>query len=127
MTDLTAMWEALAQYQPYADADGHGESWRKMCEERTEKAARAAVDAARAKAAWEAATAAWEATESTLQLHNSIKRIEAAIDALKAQRQPLTGKAIIAAYDNMELSGKLSAFIEGARYAEQAHGIGGDK
>jgi len=48
-------------------------------------------------------------------------------DALKAQRQPLTGKAIIAAYDNMELSGKLSAFIEGARYAEQAHNIGGDK
>ena len=48
-------------------------------------------------------------------------------DALQAQRQPLTGKAIIDAYDNMEFSGKLSAFIEGARYAEQAHGIGGDK
>jgi hypothetical protein len=79
------MWAALEKYQPYADADGHGKSWRVMCEERTQKAARAAVDAARAKAAWEAATAAWEATESTLQLHNLIKRIETAIK----EREPM--------------------------------------
>ena len=79
MTDLNAMWDALARYQQFADADGHGDSWRVMCEERTAKAAVAAVDAARAKAAWEAAQAAWEAMESTLQLHNSIKRIKQAI------------------------------------------------
>ena len=80
MSDLNKMWAALAQYQPFADADGHGESWAVMCERRTEKAALAAVDAARATRAWEAATAAREAAESTFQLHNSIKRIEAAIE-----------------------------------------------
>jgi hypothetical protein len=46
MTDLNAMWAALEKYQPYADADGHGETWRRMCSERTEKAAEAATDAA---------------------------------------------------------------------------------
>jgi hypothetical protein len=30
---LAEMWAALAEYQPQADADGHGESWAKMCEE----------------------------------------------------------------------------------------------
>ena len=43
MTDLEPMWAALAKYQPYADADGHGNSWRKMCSERTSDAADAAV------------------------------------------------------------------------------------
>jgi hypothetical protein len=64
MTNLTQMWAALARYQPYADKDGHGESWRVMCSERTtEAAAAAAVEAAAAAsaAAWAAASAAWEA------------------------------------------------------------------
>ena len=39
MIDLEPMWLALANYQLYADADGHGESWRKMCEQRTEETA----------------------------------------------------------------------------------------
>ena len=39
MTVLEPMWVVLAKYQPYANADGHGESWRRMCEERTVKAA----------------------------------------------------------------------------------------
>ena len=43
MTDLEPMWVALAKYQPYADADGHGESWRGMCSERTTDAADAAI------------------------------------------------------------------------------------
>ena len=42
MIDLEPMWLALAKYQPYADADGHGESWRKMCERRLEDDAYAA-------------------------------------------------------------------------------------
>jgi hypothetical protein len=37
------MWDALAKYQPYADQDGHGDSWRRMCSERTTDAADAAV------------------------------------------------------------------------------------
>jgi hypothetical protein len=63
------MWAALEAYQPKADADGHGDSWRVMCRERTEDAAwwaaypapkgsaakAAAVAAARAKVAWAAA------------------------------------------------------------------------
>ena len=57
MTDLNKMWEALARYQPYADADGHGESWRVMCERRTEYAAYAAAMAA----AWDATRAAADA------------------------------------------------------------------
>jgi hypothetical protein len=169
MTDLNKMWAALEKYQPYADKDGHGETWRRMCSERTEEAAAAAVEAESA-AYWsdiaikriERAIKEREPAPSNIEptssdagqpqavdaQHSEIEQLkaernrayraceqisvrlhaaEAERDALKAQRQPLTGKAIIAAYDNMELSGKLSAFIEGARYAEQAHGIGGDK
>lgn len=43
---LAKMWAALAEYQPQADRDGHGESWRKMCEERKSAAAFAAAEAA---------------------------------------------------------------------------------
>jgi len=39
MTDLTEMWKKLNEYQSYADTDGHGDSWRMMCEERTSEAA----------------------------------------------------------------------------------------
>jgi hypothetical protein len=56
------MWDTLAKYQPYADADGHGETWRVMCEERTEDAALAAAwvaEEAVAAAGW--GTAGWVA------------------------------------------------------------------
>jgi hypothetical protein len=43
---LAEMWAALEEYQPQADKDGHGESWRIMCEERTKESARDAADAA---------------------------------------------------------------------------------
>jgi hypothetical protein len=39
---LAEMWAALAEYQPQADRYCHGDSWRRMCEERTEEAALAA-------------------------------------------------------------------------------------
>jgi len=40
MSDKTAeMWAAFEAYQPTADKDGHGKSWRVMCRERTEDAA----------------------------------------------------------------------------------------
>jgi hypothetical protein len=72
MTNLTQMWAALARYQPYADKDGHGESWRVMCSERTtEAAAAAAVEAA----AWAAKAGADVAYWSDL----AVKRIEDAI------------------------------------------------
>jgi hypothetical protein len=43
---IDKMWAALAEYQPTADTDGHGETWARMCSERTEDAAKAASDAA---------------------------------------------------------------------------------
>ena len=61
---LAEMWRELSEYQSLADRYGHGESWRKMCEERTAELAweamREARNAAR-DAAWAAATAAAEA------------------------------------------------------------------
>ena len=43
MTDLNEMWQELERYQPFADKRGFGEAWKRMCEERTEKAAYAAA------------------------------------------------------------------------------------
>ena len=58
MIDLEPMWLALAKYQAFADADGHGESWREMCEERTEGHAFAAGALAKVVACWPPAWAA---------------------------------------------------------------------
>ena len=90
MTDLTQMWEALARYQPYADADGHGESWRVMCEERTQEVAEEAAEAAAqawvvpqeaAEAAGNAERADWLewAKYALYWSDHAIKHIEAAI------------------------------------------------
>jgi hypothetical protein len=56
------MWAALERYQPYADEDEHGESWRVMTTERTAEAAWAAWRAVYDKDAWAAAGAfsAWK-------------------------------------------------------------------
>ena len=59
---LAEMWRELSEYQPQADRDGHGESWARMCSERTEEAASAASLAALESA--EAASAARAAAES---------------------------------------------------------------
>jgi hypothetical protein len=63
---LAEMWRELSEYQPFADRDGHGESWRRMCRERTEDAARAAMedDAARSAAGYAAAAASGAAGAS---------------------------------------------------------------
>jgi chorismate mutase len=54
---LAKMWAALAEYQPQADRDGHGESWRRMCAERTEAAAEEAANCVREMSEWDAAWA----------------------------------------------------------------------
>ena len=59
---LDEMWAAFEAYKPKADADGHGESWRVMCRERTQEAAEAAWYAAPKKSAVRAA--AWAAAEA---------------------------------------------------------------
>ena len=89
-TILDPMWDALARYQSYADADKHGDSWRKMCEERTQSAADAAswyaenvwTVGATVRMAMEAALAAARAEISQHASEWSglaIKRIEQAI------------------------------------------------
>jgi hypothetical protein len=50
---LAEMWRELESYQPQADKDGHGESWQRMCEERT------------ANAAWDAYHSAPSGTKSS--------------------------------------------------------------
>lgn len=47
---IEEMWRELEAYQPFADADGHGDTWRTMCEKRTKDDALMAADAARAAA-----------------------------------------------------------------------------
>jgi len=69
MTDLNEMWEELARYQSYADKRGFGAEWKQMCEERTEKTARAAKGAALAhlpQTAMEVAVAAHAAEMATV-------------------------------------------------------------
>jgi hypothetical protein len=46
MNKLDEMWTVLAAYQPKADAEGHGETWATMCQERTSGAAMSARAAA---------------------------------------------------------------------------------
>ena len=56
---LAEMWAALEEYQPFANRDGHGESWARMCSERTTDAA----DSAEARA-WEVRAARGAAAEA---------------------------------------------------------------
>ena len=38
MMDVNEFFDGLAGWQSWADFHGHGQSWRRMCEERTQKA-----------------------------------------------------------------------------------------
>ncbi len=63
---LAEMWRELSEYQEQADRDGHGESWRRMCEERTQAAACNAAHGAREisrESAWSASYAVREAAQ----------------------------------------------------------------
>ena len=86
MDDLTQMWDALARYQPYADKDGHGESWRRMCEQRTKAASWDATHAAEDAAAdaagmWKSGgyAAAWAASMTAVWSDLAFERVEQAI------------------------------------------------
>jgi len=79
-TKLDEMWTALEAYQPQANADGHGESWRVMCRERTTEATRWAYYVApEGSAAESAALAAGAATWTTKAEYYA----QQAIDALR--------------------------------------------
>ena len=81
---LAEMWAALTEYQPQADRDGHGESWRVMCEQRTVEAASAsswaASDSAASAASW-AASAAARAAAARAAATQSIAAIRKAKEA----------------------------------------------
>ena len=61
MTNLEKMWVAMTAYLPQAIAAGHGESWAKMCNDKTHvataDACHAAKDGTAVMATWNAADA----------------------------------------------------------------------
>jgi hypothetical protein len=96
------MWTALEQYQPTADTEGHGESWKRMTTERTEEAAEAALDAAdaAADAARNVAMAQWAALE------------------LSALRRPARSSRVLLEHDRAaELAAARSMAMDEARNA----------
>jgi hypothetical protein len=84
---LAEMWRELAAYQPQADRDGHGDTWRAMCAERTGAAARAAARAAYPSSA--ASAAGW-ATDAAVALANAGQaEAESAIFAIRRAKEVL--------------------------------------
>jgi hypothetical protein len=53
---LAEMWAALTEYQPQADSDGHGDTWRAMCAART---ANAAWEAYHSVPSWNKSSCLW--------------------------------------------------------------------
>ena len=74
MTKLNEMWDALEKHQEEANEWGHGVSWAKMCELKTEEAARSAGKAASyaayyyAAAGYVAADAAYAAARAAFDV-----------------------------------------------------------
>ena len=80
---LAEMWRELEAYQPMADRDGHGESWRRMCRERTALAAGAAAHDALSTHAWAAIWAAQAAGSAA----DVVVRTSRAIDAIRRAKE----------------------------------------
>ena len=82
MTKLDEMWAALTAYQPQAHAAGHGESWAKMCSEKTYAAARTAYGDAYVAAAYVAYAAAYAAYAAAYADADAKKWAQIAIDRI---------------------------------------------
>ena len=93
MTKLEEMWAALAVYQPQADAAEHGESWAKMCREKTFSAAHNAYDAASA-AYFYASDAAQAAATKVQAADAAAAACYACVEADAASADKLAQKAI---------------------------------
>jgi hypothetical protein len=78
---LAKMWATLAEYQPQADADGHGHSWARMCAERKAAAASTASVAAGGAAAWACAVASDAARDAARAAAYAISAIRKAKEA----------------------------------------------
>lgn len=72
---INEMWSQLARYQPVADEDGHGESWRRMCVEKTKAAAMCASFDAALK------------DDGPIQRDRTMEAIEASSEAAHAAEQ----------------------------------------
>jgi hypothetical protein len=92
---LAEMWRELSAYQEQADRDGHGPSWRAMCEDRTQGSANAAGWVAKAalrsvaKAEEHASNAALLASWAVMR-SRSVSR--AASDSIAAIRRAKEGQ-----------------------------------
>ena len=84
MTKLDEMWAALAAYQPQADAAGHGESWARMCANKTSAYAAAAY----AAAAYAADAAAYAADADAADVAAADRWAQKAIDRIKKITTP---------------------------------------
>jgi hypothetical protein len=79
---LAEMWAALADYQPQADRDGHGESWRRMCSKQSGAASFYAKDEAMYRAG-AASDAASDAAEAALAATSAAQHAQSAIAAIR--------------------------------------------
>lgn len=86
-TDMAIMWARLEAHQPSADRRGYGAEWRKMCEERTAEAARAAALAARA--------ATYGAGDLVRKINAAARAAEAAYAACVEQQSAMTSSRVI--------------------------------
>ncbi len=86
---LAEMWRELAEYQPQANADGHGESWARMCQARTEEAASEAYRARQASSHVAAAAygALWAEHRDAAVRRLSKEAVAWAADAVVAIRR----------------------------------------
>jgi hypothetical protein len=111
MTTLHEMWVRLAQHQPYADANGYGPAWAKMCKKQTAEAARAA----------------WDATQDAASAAEDARHPDAAWDAWDVWGARAAGDAALAAEDAAEDAGEDSIWAaEPIRRIEKAERIYGE-
>ena len=100
---LAEMWAVLEAYQPTADADEHGKSWRVMCRERTNDAAwMAHLAAPEGSAAAEASSAASLAAEEAAAKEAAWadEYAQEAIDAIN-RRDQVGGEVVSNKFDEM--------------------------
>jgi hypothetical protein len=86
---LAEMWRELSEYQPMADADGHGESWRIMCELRT---VNAALDASGFTRGWSANATMWVGLSLSYRGTNAEKSAQHAREAIDSIRRAKEGQ-----------------------------------
>jgi len=89
---LAEMWRELSEYQEQADRDGHGESWARMCEERTRQSsltayAYASTDAEEAALAAARAIHANDAEFRAARAADAEREAESAIAAIRRAKE----------------------------------------